>query len=288
MTLKAYTQIYDNRLIVNQHDEDWVLDYQRSDSEALNGWRDAVPNVAAPAAQSGQLACKTHRALVVLANLEPEDTRDITQIAHESGVGRRSLSRILSRLFTTGRISRSKGLRGPNGYFRYWLNEEQREHFRALRDYELAKAGTLVSEARKSRPYRRSLNKVLEEFKRLATLEGSFEQERTALQRRLEALREQVRLGSKELTQLRTKIKDKERSAERVERDLRIYRNRHNQAHDRLELAGSMFRNTPTELSARLAFIRKLRERPALADLAELKKVEEDYVSALDYARGES
>lgn len=223
---------------------------------------------------------KAHLCLESLYGLTRDEALTIRGIHEKSGVSTRDLGRILTRLVLEGRVSRYKRDVAGDNCFRYWLNPDQKRHFRRIlsgvRHQAIAQPVFGSDE----------LDALAGFGVKLVTSSREIAREKKRLEAEIHILQEKLKADRQSLSALkrtrRRLSKQAEASGKLLEkmRGIANLHGRPTQSED-LMLGQMSFRLSAMQASERLAFIQKLRQRPALADMATLKQIQADYAWVL-------
>ena len=203
---------------------------------------------------------------------------DIGAIATETKLSTYELSWRLARMVRQDLISRRKCAKSSETY-RYFLREEQREHLESWCETLTPRAGSVAPGALDPAYAGGSQEDHAQSIKACEAELEQVRKRKDLLQRQMSELRARVAQDEAEIRAMETQLaEDRARAAAMtVQKEGLIASNSH---------ALARAQANPVVLAERLAFIQRLRSRPALEPLAGLREIEVDYRQALAIARG--
>jgi len=260
----------------------------RLSAAGIQAARRIVPLSAQPAAAhlGDEPLNKTHKVLYALSLQNRETAITCRQIRDLTGLSPEDVTRILGRLGP--RVSRRKDVTRGHRYFLYWLNPAQQHHFKLLSGQALARAQYPRHDARYGVD---DLDVLVGEAAKRLTAIGEIEAEREKLATEVASLDKRVATLRKEVLSLRAARRYRQNELARLNRELSKGLGDNRPATPSPQIVppvreGDGIDISSLQASQRLAFIQKLRMRPALESLPMLREIEKDYQRALTRARG--
>ena len=212
---------------------------------------------------------------------------DIADLAEKTGIAHTELSWRLARMTRQDQIARRKSSKTAEA-FKYFLREDQ---------------VTLSASWCQGLPARVVRGENLEHNADLSEHENDDDQSDAVIiellnqlsksERELQFARHRKTELQRELANIKSKMHQDSESIQSMEREMAQERIKaQNVANEKAKITSihakalAKAQMNPMALSERLAFIQKLRQRPALESLAALREIERDYQQALSIARG--
>ena len=258
--------------------------------------------ISKPRFMPDDLCAKAHKTLAALDGwAQPGVGLTAKEISQITKLSVRDLGRILNRLSNSARICRSKDEGLGSGYFRYWITPKQRKSFylqatgaiqfarinisRTLGDASLdVEMGEKLRLLTSLQDIKDKKHQLQEEARIMETEAMQVRYEIRDLRNRTSSLKLELKRMSSKVVSLRESesklIQEKTQLSAKIEGAT----NHPPQRQPGKISAMTQFQMGPADLSKRLSFIMKLRERPALADLHLLQLIEKDYAIALKRA----